>query len=383
MRILIQNRPDAFEVPGGEAVQIKKTADALCALGHEVNISTDLTPDLRNYDVVHLFNLTMSATAYVQALNARAQRKPIVLSTIYYTWDEFESKGRDGLYRLLLTRLVNNDMRERIKALIKGFRMDTASKAFFRQAVTGYRRQQIDLLTLANVILPNSYLEAEAVRRDFPEVRKFPLVKVVPNAADEYFYDASSEVFIKQYGLKDFILCVANINSRKNQVALIEALHGINTPVVFIGGHSPYHRNYYRKFLSKIRDHNENNEQKIHYLGPLGREMIAAAYKAAAVHVLPSWLETPGLASLEAALSGCRVVTTNRGSAPEYFGDQAHYCDPDSVDSIRSAVVTALASPPSSELRDRVRKDFTWHRAAVASLEGYRLAIDYYHDGGS
>ena len=87
--------------------------------------------------------------------------------------------------------------------------------------------------------------------------------------------------------------------------------------------------------------------------------------------MLPSWRETPGLVSLEAAAAGCRIVSTAIGSAREYFGDLAWYCDPCNPGSIRQAVLQALAAPATAALRQRVLERFTWEVAAQNTLEAY------------
>jgi len=103
---------------------------------------------------------------------------------------------------------------------------------------------------------------------------------------------------------------------------------------------------------------------------------LAGIYVLAGVHVLPSWRETPGLASLEAGAAGCRIVSTSIGSAQEYFGENAWYCDPGDISSIRRAVTCALSSPLPATLRDHILACYTWEEAAKTTLEGYYQAID-------
>ena len=114
----------------------------------------------------------------------------------------------------------------------------------------------------------------------------------------------------------------------------------------------------------------------VYFLGPKSAEDLAGIYALASVHVLPSWRETPGLVSLEAAAAGCRVVSTSIGSAREYLGNDACYCDPKDRDSIRRAVLDALNSPPSSQLRIRVLEQYTWEAAARTTLEVYRQVLN-------
>ena len=59
----------------------------------------------------------------------------------------------------------------------------------------------------------------------------------------------------------------------------------------------------------------------VKFLGDLDHssDMLRSAYAACDVFVLPGWFETPGLAALEAALAGAKVVATKGGSTKEYF----------------------------------------------------------------
>ena len=68
---------------------------------------------------------------------------------------------------------------------------------------------------------------------------------------------------------------------------------------------------------------------------------LRSAYAAARVHVLPSWIETCGLVTLEAALAGCSVVVSSVGYEVDYYRNLVDYCDPADVASIRRAVLSA------------------------------------------
>ena len=98
---------------------------------------------------------------------------------------------------------------------------------------------------------------------------------------------------------------------------------------------------------------------------------LAGLFCGARVHVLPSWFETTGLVSLEAALSGCSIVSTSRGHAAEYFEDFAWDCDPGQPDSILAAVRSAWNAPPAPALRDRILGHYTWAHVAEATMAAY------------
>ena len=95
----------------------------------------------------------------------------------------------------------------------------------------------------------------------------------------------------------------------------------------------------------------------------------------ASVHILPSWYESCGLASLEAAAMGCRVVVSYNGFASAYLNDAAYYCDPASPESIRMAIDSAMDSLPNPSLQQQIRSNCTWKNAALQTLSAYEKAL--------
>ena len=98
-------------------------------------------------------------------------------------------------------------------------------------------------------------------------------------------------------------------------------------------------------------------------------------YKMAKVHVLPSWFETAGLATMEAAALGCNIVIADKGDVREYFGDLAFYCEPDNPDSIAEAIKLALKSPVNKALQEKVLNDYTWEKAAEQTYSAYKKVL--------
>ena len=81
------------------------------------------------------------------------------------------------------------------------------------------------------------------------------------------------------------------------------------------------------------------------------------------------------MSSLEAGVMGANLVITDKGDTRDYFGDLAHYCFPDSLPSIRDAVLAAHHEPRKSALRERILERFTWRKAAEATLAAYQAVI--------
>jgi len=374
MRVLfINSRPDALRNPGGDTVQVEKTKAALENQGVTVDLrAADDLEDLPPVDLAHVFNIQEAEPA-LSAFNHLQQKGiPVLLSPIYWDMAAFwyenavnERSGWQKLARGLGKKTTRN-------LYLSWQRLKAPAQRFWRV--------QREVIQRARRVLPNSISEADFLQKTFLLGGGFGAkVDVVPNAIDTDLYHplpTPSQSFYQQYGLKDFILQVGTINPIKNQLGLIEALFDLPVPLVFIGP-SPQAFAEYGQACQRLAEERvtRNPQGQILFLSLMPHDALPGIYALAAVHALPSWRETPGLVSLEAAAAGCRIVTTSIGSTRDYFGDLAWYCLPNDRASIRQAVEAALDAPPSGALRQRILTDFTWQRAAEATLKSYQKAL--------
>lgn len=368
MRVLMVNRRDAESVPGGDSVQMRETAAGLEVLGVEVvTAAVGELPSLHGFDILHVFNWDQLEPVLSSLNGCAADRPPVVLSPIFWHhsghWFCAAVSARTT-WKVIRTSLGSS----------RSFRLyENWQQAKFRWQAHG-RRLRRRLFSAAQV-LPNSRLEIEHLQSVLRMKRIPPSrITVVPNGVRRELFQprpAPDPSFLEEYGMRGFVLQVARIQAAKNQLGLITALFDLPIPIVFVGQPSPYEPEYVRRCRELAGERGN-----VYFVAPRPPEELAGIYAAAGVHVLPSWRETPGLASLEAAAAGCRVVSTDVGSAREYFGDLAWYCDPRDPASIRRAVTQALAAAPSEELRRRVLDLFTWDRAARITLEAYHRALE-------
>jgi glycosyltransferase involved in cell wall biosynthesis len=107
--------------------------------------------------------------------------------------------------------------------------------------------------------------------------------------------------------------------------------------------------------IGNIRDQNyfleciKEGGTQLRYIGFLEHDskLLKSAYSACKVFCLPSTLETPGLAALEAYAIGVPIAITAEGSTSEYFGNFVEYLNPTNVDSIFTAVNRLVSSENS------------------------------------
>jgi glycosyltransferase involved in cell wall biosynthesis len=343
-----------------------ETKAALESLGVEVEVRApnDLA-GVPLFDLAHVFNLQMPETALPVFDMLQQRGKPIAFSPIYWdTWAYwFEQAQSQTLWRWP-SRVAGTDLTREAYVTWQRLKAPRDHKWKLQRA----------LLKRADRVLPNSGAEGELLGTSFFLSGGFAgKIDVVPNGIDAKRYEGRpcpSRSFLETHNYRDFVLQVGTISPVKNQLRLIDALFDVPVPIVFIG-HTPTAMSDYARQCRARADERGN----VLFINHLAATELPGIYALAAVHALPSWRETPGLVSLEAAACGCRIVSTSIGSAREYFEDGAWYCHPSDVQSIRTATLAALEAPATDALRRRVLTRFTWRQAGEATLASYERIL--------
>jgi glycosyltransferase involved in cell wall biosynthesis len=225
----------------------------------------------------------------------------------------------------------------------------------------GHKRSMMKILSGASMLLPNSKSEYDRLLADTGKEKKF---RIIPNGID-------SDIFGKELPeltREKKVLCVAQIYGMKNQHMLIEACKELGYSLEIIGKTPPNHSSYY-KYCRQIADDN------VRFIDFIPQEELVRHYASAEVHALPSWFETTGLTSLEAAAMGCKVVVGTGGDTKSYFGPHAWYCMPSDPGSIRDALRSAMESPHNDSLRQKVLRENTWEITAGETLSAYKEVL--------
>ena len=357
MKTAFITRSTLYVAPGGDTVQVLQTANFLRKLGVDADILlTSQDIDYERYDLLHFINIIRPSDIL---FHINKTKTPFVLSPILVDYSEYDKKHRKGFSGAVLRRFSANG-NEYIKTFarwIKG-RDLMKSKSYLWK---GQRRSILEVLRRATIILPNS--EAEYRRlKDLYGIEKDYVV--VPNGIDTSLFAPGGQTVRED----KFILCAARIEGIKNQLNLIKALNNTDYTLMLVGSSTPNQKEYYdncRKIAAKnilFRDH-------------VPQEVLLSYYRKAKVHALPSWFETCGLSSLEAAAMGCNLTITDKGYTREYFGNDAFYCDPGDPESIFNAIESASKNNGKTTLQEKVLKNYTWQKAAAITAEAYKKAI--------
>jgi len=366
MKVLFQTRTNLYTSPGGDLIQIQKTKEFLEKLGVTVDISLEFEPDLTGYDVVHLFNLMDPQDIYLQFKNAKKQQKKIALSTIYGLYTEYERKARGGISQKIANFLSPYQIGY-LKIILRHFHEKRFHKGVYNMIFKGYYGLMKEITRNVDVFLPNSFSEMNRVAQEF-KLKNYNFI-VVPNSIDKKVFNAvdiSNSKFLKY---KDCIVCAARIEGRKSTLNLVKAVKNTNYKLVLVGNESKNQKKY-------VEEVHREAGKNVFFLGVIPHEELRELYQVAKVHALISWMETPGLSSLEAAVMDCNIVVTKKGDTEEYFENEAFYCEPDNIDSITEAINKAFTTENNSNLKNKILKEYTWEKAAENTLNAYKEIIE-------
>jgi glycosyltransferase involved in cell wall biosynthesis len=232
----------------------------------------------------------------------------------------------------------------------------------------------------------------EAVEHEVPKTW------VVPNAVDPAFLevgkkrmDRSLQMEVTSWdkekdGLHNsrppcpVILCVANIDERKNQNAFIRALDPLakkmSFEVRFFGGCGGSDYAYEFKELIASRPW-------CHYGGMLGREELRSQFEQADMLALPTHEDNCPMVVLEAMASGVPIMASRVGGVPDLIDGvrTGLFCDPCDPESFRVGVKKVLedrehAQRMASAAHDDAMRRFHPKVIARKHLETYREILN-------
>jgi len=377
VKVALVNHGTAAEWGGGDSVQIRETAKRLAQRGHQVSIQNSDRPEVSDVDVVHIFNCRVYPSFIQQVSTCLSAGKPIVVSPIWISIGRalWGSRGTVGLLEQAVqqgegsTEGALQALKERSLVVhLPNGSVDAQGKGSID---LGWQREVGQLLRQCQGILTNSWLELKALQTDLQWWGD--CFDVAPYGVNpQVFLDADPEPFRSQYGLQGpFVLQAGRIEPAKNQAMLCWALRHTDLPIVLIG--SGQHWPSYTELCRRI------SGDRLTIIEHMPQPMLASAYAAAGCHCLVSWMDTCGLVSLEASLSGTPLVGSTFGHELEYLENDAWLADPADPASIQRAVELAWGSQPNQGKAQRMKQKslsrFNWEHTTDRTEAMYAAVL--------
>ncbi|KGK87854.1 glycosyltransferase [Clostridium sp. HMP27] len=324
MKVLFCMRNDYYRNFGEDSMQALKIKKYLNKIGVEVDVNYGQVDDYSSYDIVHLFNLKITGEIYKYYKTARYYKKKIVISPLY--WDQ------NKYYNYI------NDL--------EGIKLWDKSKVYRQKILKG-----------CSMVFPNSLMEEEFIRKEFGKFIQCSVINIgvdIPN--DEIpLYN-----FKDRYNLDNYVVSVGRINKKNNQIALAEACDKLEMKLVLTGSVRD------KEYLNKI-----TTFKNVLYLGDMDEYDRYNAYKFAKLYVNSSFAEIVPIYCLEAAVSGCNILSTEEGSSIEYFKDIVNYCNPYCSDSILKELEIGLKKKKDRNLKSYVIQNYSWEKSAKNLYQNY------------
>jgi len=344
-------------------------ANALSRRGHETYITNLLNRTVdwdRDFDVLHIINAGGPKGPYLGAIQtARMLGIPVVTSTIYWPIDQqFEEQQ-------------------------KFLQWDSRKTAEYEGTIREWQKQTRLLFFESDVLIPNGIGEQEKIielmegdKALLTKYKNVPPFEVIPNAVDwegEIVPALSTpeplpEALEKKLA-DEFVLCVGRLEVRKNQIRLAAAMRMIwetdpDVQLVLVGRATPEYMNAVGGSWAElpILLHDETTPKRVLEL-----------MRRCTVYAQPSLLETPGLATMEAAALGRPIVVGVNGLEHECFDKHAYYCEPlvsaDIAASIEAALIEARSGENTKKGNERaahMHGHYTYEQTAGAVDSVYR-----------
>jgi glycosyltransferase involved in cell wall biosynthesis len=322
--------------------------------GAKVDFSGDPAASVREYDLVHLFNLTLPFCTDPFAKNAVRNNVPFVVTSLQENFPQYYHKAM-AAFSWFSERAATGPGP---KAGRKSLAETLALAVPFALTTSPFAAVAADRLFACG------RTEADFLSSLFPQAS----VEVVQFGSSVRNADAPASLFEQAFNVRDFVLVVGRLELRKNQLMLLHALEESDLPVVFADGGFTYQPDY-----SNLC-HTFKRKGRTLFTGRLTDELLVSAYRACKVHCLTSWYELPGLVSLEAARYGCPIVASSWGCLPDYLGPSCEWCSPEDPESIRNAVLKAFENGKRGSAT-AMAGQYTWERFGAETLAHYGKAL--------
>lgn len=279
--------------------------------------------ELSDCDILHIFGYSTWYRSVIQNLKNKNSSLKIICSPNFYREKEYAYAIANKICRYLPLR--------------------------------NYFSELTDLFQSVDGIIFNSIEELAQHKRIFGPKKNST---VIYNGIQDDFFNIKNRDLLTKLGPlpEKYLLSVGFFDERKNTNALIEAFteefKSDNIKLVLVGSPRFAAEQQAKKFKQLVK---ENTDKVIDFgfLSP-GSDQLKFLYKNSIAHVLPSYLETPGISNLEALAFGKPVVVGDCTPIREYLKETPIYCNPRSLSSISKGMRQAVSFLADTYLPDNL-----------------------------
>lgn len=308
MKFLLSTYSTAFAISGGGESEMVQVAETISEARHIADIYGIQSRPVDFYDAYMHFSVHADGWALFQLLSQH--RKSLLLWPNVW-WPT--SPGQDELNRV-------------------GQFVNLARKLLFKT-----KAERENFLQFVHVPIEKTIVLPVCLSKRFLEQADIPLAKTIVD-------------------FEDYVISLGRIEPVKNQLNLIRALKQLNLKGVLVGGsNNP-------RYLAQCKAEGQEHIAFLPFVKPSSHVLVSLLARAS-VMAEPCF-DPSGRSSLEGALLGKPLVLATHQTNHELLGPHFYATNPDSVDSIASAIKLAL-----KDNKNRTAAATEWVRTKNASEE--------------
>ncbi|MBS0151838.1 MAG: glycosyltransferase family 4 protein [Nitrospira sp.] len=337
MRVLFLTYPRIGLNRGGLQIQIEETARSLSKLGVDVVQYNPWKNQVPDVDVCHVFSIDCSMVDHV--MRAVKLRVPVVVCPVLNMFNNHP------LFSMVKQKL----------SVLPGVYSDL-------------KRARI-MLDAATLVLAANADEQDLLMKVFNvDQAKF---RIIPNGLSMAFRDGDPQLFEEKYGVRNFVLNVASIEPRKNQLTLVRAMQRLPYTLVLVGRASPENERYFKQVKAEAGS-NVQFVGSFHHDDPL----LASCYRAAKLFVMPSFSEVMPLTLNEAAVAGCRILASDQVPIAETIASYVRRFRPNDVKAMARLIDDEMRDETESVIPQAIHAMPTWDQVGQQLEALYRSVVN-------
>ncbi|HCP41333.1 MAG TPA: hypothetical protein DIT65_06020 [Cryomorphaceae bacterium] len=349
MNVALISRSTLYKQPGGDTVQVERTAEGLRTLGYDVSIVLAGQTLPKKVELIHGFNLGRPADLLPYFKSFKGKK---VLSSVFVDYSLADKKRAPLAYAIL-----GGHGMEWMKTILRGLngsdRMPTAGYLFI-----GQRRSMKLLLALSDCVITSSMSEYERIVSWSASGGKGLRDKhqLIPLGIDDAFLQISNN----QEG-RAGLLMVGRLEYLKNQKTIIEWAGECNWPLTVVGDANVNQQDYYKACTTAAGP-------TITFLPYTNTNEIIRLMDEHQCLVVPSLHETYSLVGWEAAARGMAVVANKAADMSETLEPVAELVNIENKEDFIQAIEIGLKGQKKSQVPF---KNFTWDAIISRIVKAY------------
>lgn len=330
--IFIHTRYDYPSKKGGDTDLLNLLSN-LIKEKHHVEIGNINSRNLNTYDLVISSNLDRPVEAYALLKKCKKLGVKFALYTLHHPYDGIKEYLRKGVYgkkKFIAYLSAYNPTNYELLAWLSKVLIHTIK---FKKILpfSDIKKSQSYLLSKSDYILVTSEKEKKTIENDIGKISGE--IIFLPHILTE-----NKEEIVKGKKNKNLtIICPGRIESRKNQIRVLEASGNFpNFNFKFIGGINKNEKDYCQRFLKQIEK--KHNCTHHNHMPP---KQFKKAMQESDIIISATWFEVTSLIELN-ALQLRKPLISGKYSYISYFYPNSTNIDPSSSDSISKAIELAV-----------------------------------------